>query len=135
MHISFADNRRVRGLWQTSRPSRFVDELPEAHVDVRRGDDTFSGYGVSRFADMDVFAARAETPGQRRAQARSGEPYVSTPTKPKPVREGAAFSAGTRIFHDKFGPGTIFFVDGQHLLIDFDKAGRKKVMSAFVQKA
>ena len=32
--ISFAQNRRVHGLWQTALPSRFVDELPEAHVDV-----------------------------------------------------------------------------------------------------
>ena len=32
--IYFAANRRVRGLWQTSLPSRFIDELPEDHVEV-----------------------------------------------------------------------------------------------------
>ena len=32
--ISFADRRRVFGQWQNSTPSRFIDELPEDHVDV-----------------------------------------------------------------------------------------------------
>ena len=32
--ISFAANRRVYGQWQSSMPSRFIDELPEAHVEV-----------------------------------------------------------------------------------------------------
>ena len=33
--IFYAANRQVRGLWQTSPPSRFIDELPEDHVDFR----------------------------------------------------------------------------------------------------
>ena len=32
--ISFAGSRRVFGQWQNSLPSRFIDELPEDHVDV-----------------------------------------------------------------------------------------------------
>ena len=32
--IYFATNRRMHGLWQTNIPSRFLDELPEAHVEV-----------------------------------------------------------------------------------------------------
>ena len=32
--ISFAQNRRTRGLYQSAIPSRFVDELPEADVEV-----------------------------------------------------------------------------------------------------
>ena len=33
-YISFAGNRRVFGQWQSSMPSRFIDELPEQHVDI-----------------------------------------------------------------------------------------------------
>ena len=32
--IYFAANRRVHGLWQSSAPSRFIDELPADHVEV-----------------------------------------------------------------------------------------------------
>jgi DNA helicase-2/ATP-dependent DNA helicase PcrA len=32
--ISFASNRRVYGQWQSQLPSRFIDELPSAHVEV-----------------------------------------------------------------------------------------------------
>ena len=32
--IYFAANRRMHGLWSSNIPSRFLDELPEAHVEV-----------------------------------------------------------------------------------------------------
>ena len=41
--ISFAQNRRARGLYQSAIPSRFVDELPEDHVDVIERKGPFSG--------------------------------------------------------------------------------------------
>lgn len=46
---------------------------------------------------------------------------------------GHDFGEGERCFHQKFGPGTIVRVDGDHLTIDFDKAGRKKVVASFVE--
>ncbi|HEY4998434.1 MAG TPA: 3'-5' exonuclease, partial [Usitatibacter sp.] len=52
--IYFATNRRIHGLWTSTVPSRFLDELPEAHVEVKeaRGGAGMSGYGASRFDDM-----------------------------------------------------------------------------------
>ncbi len=50
-------------------------------------------------------------------------------------RQGAstsAFHAGSRVFHNKFGPGAVVAVDGPKLTVDFDKAGRKLVMDSFV---
>ena len=68
--IYHAANRRVRGLWQSSVPSRFIDELPPGHVEVEEtaGSAAFGGYGVSRF-DAAGFGSRYETPGSRRAEA------------------------------------------------------------------
>ena len=31
--VSFVQNRRTRGLWQAAAPSRFVNELPERHIE------------------------------------------------------------------------------------------------------
>ncbi len=47
----------------------------------------------------------------------------------------SAFDTGARVFHVKFGPGSVASVDGNKLTVDFDKAGRKMVLDSFVQKA
>src|SRR5690606_20795479 len=49
--IYFASNRRIHGMWQSSIPSRFLDELPEQHVEVTEAPAAFSnrGLGESRF--------------------------------------------------------------------------------------
>jgi DNA helicase-2/ATP-dependent DNA helicase PcrA len=45
LHIWFVSNRRIHGLWQSTIPSRFLDELPEAHVEVDEGSSSYGGYG------------------------------------------------------------------------------------------
>ena len=82
--IYFATNRRIHGLWQTTIPSRFLDELPEKHVTVTEAanGNAYGGYAQSRFANIDQFAsplrdarlaAGAEAPGGRgRSRVRRG---------------------------------------------------------------
>jgi DNA helicase-2/ATP-dependent DNA helicase PcrA len=73
--IYFATNRRMHGQWQSNIPSRFLDELPEASVEVtesRGGFGGYGGYGASRFDEMTHFGSSYGTPGWRRAQRRSG---------------------------------------------------------------
>ena len=67
-HIWFVSNRRIHGLWQSTIPSRFLDELPEAHVDVAEPPSPYSGYGQSRFDRADAFSTQRESPGWRRAR-------------------------------------------------------------------
>jgi DNA helicase-2/ATP-dependent DNA helicase PcrA len=70
--ISFATNRRMHGTWSTNIPSRFLDELPEAHVEVTEAQGGFGGYGgygASRFDEMTSFGSSYTTPGWQRAQA------------------------------------------------------------------
>ncbi len=45
------------------------------------------------------------------------------------------FSRGDRVFHQKFGYGEVTLVDGNKLTILFEKAGEKRVVDSFVQKA
>ena len=42
---------------------------------------------------------------------------------------------GERVFHLKFGYGHVAAIDGNKLTVDFDKAGRKKVIDSFVERA
>ena len=47
----------------------------------------------------------------------------------------SAFAAGARVFHVKFGNGSVVAVDGAKLTVDFDRAGRKMVLDSFVSAA
>ena len=145
--ISVAQNRRIRGLWQAAIPSRFLDELPATAVEVKDTGSSYGGYGyggraASRFNTSDPFDSVYETPGWQRARAQA-----STRKSPGPVTidgdlvarstddgRGNAYSIGQRVFHQKFGYGTIAQIEGNKLSIDFEKAGRKKVLDSFVSK-
>ncbi len=72
-HIWFVSNRRIHGLWQSTMPSRFLDELPQSHVEVAEAETSYGGYGrggygQSRFDRADPFANSYSTPGWKRAQ-------------------------------------------------------------------
>ena len=91
--IYFATNRRIHGLWTSTVPSRFLDELPEADVEVKEpaggaGGFGMSGYGASRFDEMNSFGSNYTTPGWQRAQARKGRGGFSEDGKPRYVPDG-----------------------------------------------
>ena len=44
------------------------------------------------------------------------------------------YGAGDRVFHIKFGPGTVAAVEGNKLTVAFDKAGEKRVLDSFVER-
>ncbi|MBJ6127355.1 ATP-dependent helicase [Microvirga splendida] len=147
--IYFASNRRIHGLWNSTVPSRFVDDLPESNVEIAEAPANFS-YGGSRFDRMQPFSGSSyQTPGWQRAQAhrattedggysarRSGErrgPMLIEGELVAKSTGGSGFRIGGRVLHTKFGPGTIEAVDGNKLTVEFDKAGRKMVLDSFVE--
>jgi len=160
--ISFAQNRRKQGLYQSALPSRFVDELPEAHVEVAETKMPFGGayqnfggtfgrggYGRSRFDDAAPFEGHYDTPGWQRAQEHTrGQAKKWTPADQRRKRgpltiegelvasssETASYRRGERVMHQKFGAGTVTDVDGNKLTIEFDEAGRKRVVDTFVER-
>src|SRR6266446_6981277 len=72
--IYFATNRRIHGTWSTTIPSRFLDELPAHNVEITAskggsGWGGASGYGPSRFDNVESFGSSYLPPGWERAQA------------------------------------------------------------------
>lgn len=148
--ISFAANRRVFGQWQSSLPSRFIDELPEEHVDVLTPPGLYGGgYGAAApsyeatsnepKSTLHEAAANANvynSPGWRRLQLRSQQRPVSQPVQTKSavlnMSAISSFTMGERVFHQKFGYGKVVAIEGDKLEIDFEKAGLKKVVSRFI---
>ncbi|MEL7092112.1 MAG: UvrD-helicase domain-containing protein [Pseudomonadota bacterium] len=142
--VSFAANRRVFGQWQSSMPSRFIDEMPEDHVDVLTPPGLYGGgFGAAAPGGVQstLHEAAAEanvynSPGWRRLQARSAERPVSQPRESRntviDLSAVSSFTVGERVFHQKFGYGAIVAIEGDKLDVDFEKAGQKKVVSRFV---
>jgi len=149
--IFHAANRRIYGQWTSSIPSRFIEELPEEHV---KSETTMTGGASLWRANWsetdDPFAhvssnrpdrSGARGPGWQRALSTK---YDTTPKRiAEPGRSAASFAAkprsdiadGARVFHDKFGYGTVTGQEGNKLTIDFEKAGEKRVLDSFVTLA
>ena len=145
--ILHAANRRIYGQWTSSIPSRFVEELPKEHID---SESTLTGGASLWRANWsereDPFAhvgrGTGRGPGWQRA-ASAGQ-FVREPARIVEVRQSAVSMAakgredlaiGLRIFHQKFGYGAIAQIEGNRLEIDFDMAGRKRVLDSFVSLA
>ena len=149
--IFHAANRRIYGQWTSSIPSRFIEELPEEHV---KSETTMTGGASLWRANWsetdDPFAhvssnrpdrSGARGPGWQRALSTK---YDTTPKRiAEPGRSAASFAArprsdiadGARVFHDKFGYGTVTGQEGNKLTIEFEKAGEKRVLDSFVTLA
>ena len=148
VRISAAQNRRIKGLWQSTLTSRFVDELPPDVVEVIDKGSAYGGYSygggaASRFNKADPFESVYETPGWQRARAnqanrKGGGPLtIEGELVARSVDLGgqsSGYSVGERVFHLKFGYGEVIQIEGNKLTIDFEKAGTKKVLESFIKK-
>ncbi len=147
--IIHAANRRIYGQWTSSIPSRFLAELPDAHIEqettMTGGESLWRAQWSERadpFAHLGpAQSMRASTrgPGWQRA-SRDGR-FNAQPQRVIEARASAVslgnqgrtdLSLGQRVFHGKFGYGTIAAIEGNKLEIDFEHAGRKKVLDSFV---
>jgi DNA helicase-2/ATP-dependent DNA helicase PcrA len=142
LFIYHAANRRVYGQWQTSIPSRFVDELPADHVETQAAPGIYGSVG--KFGSDDRYGSFAyDAPwlvSERglKSGIKQGRLVDGTAIRldnPTSGADGARFTPGQRVFHQKFGYGKVRMVEDNKLTIAFDKAGEKKVIDAFVQPA
>jgi DNA helicase-2/ATP-dependent DNA helicase PcrA len=124
--ISHAANRRIYGNWGAAIPSRFLDELPEDMI-LREGGNAMRTQRMAEtpsvFGGGGLFARKP-----RVIEAGAWE------VKERPAQT-AGFNRGDRVFHDKFGYGTVTSVDDDRLDVAFDKAGDKRVLDRFLRRA
>ncbi|WP_448658752.1 ATP-dependent helicase [Sphingomonas sp. CJ99] len=153
--IIHAANRRIYGQWTSSLPSRFVGELPPEHIEsetTMSGGESLWRANWSERADpfADVARGTGRGPGWQRAAGvdlKKPGGTVSTRTftrEPARVRESNTpavslgnkgrgdIELGMRVFHQKFGYGAVAAIEGNKLEIDFEQAGRKRVLDSFV---
>jgi DNA helicase-2/ATP-dependent DNA helicase PcrA len=125
--ISHAANRRIYGNWSSSIPSRFLDELPDAEVE-RKGMG-----GMQRERLMQAPSVFTGSQGLFARRPRVIEAGVWEVQQRPASTE--TYIPGARVFHQKFGYGTVLTVEEDRLDVEFDKAGTKRVLDRFVEKA
>ena len=121
--VSYAANRRIYTNWQSSMPSRFIEELPDTDVE-RAGSAALAREAA---VSLTVF------PRQFPVVARRPRPTEPWDQQARPARTDI-IPVGARVFHQKFGYGTVRAAEDERLDIAFDKAGEKRVLDRFVEK-
>lgn len=141
-HILFAANRRVFGQWQSAIPSRFIDELPAAHIEMLSQPGLYGSERPAFAAPAQSWSADWSAPQTKRwsddgPRIRRETPIIEAKARViRPaVKPVSVFKVGERIFHDKFGYGQVIAVDGNKLEIDFDNSTPKKVIDSFAKRA
>ena len=145
--ISFVANRRIFGQWQSALPSRFIDELPEEHVEILTPPGLYGGSFGAAAPNISSFSENGEdnesdtynSPGWRRMKnkSRTNETFgndnkdiITIDTTTVETKD-----LTTRIFHQKFGYGQVLSTDGDKLTILFEKAGEKKILAKYIVSA
>jgi DNA helicase-2/ATP-dependent DNA helicase PcrA len=113
--ITHAASRRIYANWQPSIPSRFLDELGDEHV------EHCGGASIDRGQRMIASSAFFST-----SAVQSKVIDVTVDHEEMPI--------GSRVFHQKFGYGTVRGNENNRLDIEFDHAGSKRVLGQFVER-
>ena len=138
--IYCAANRQVHGQWVSALPSRFLSELPEDQITIasepglmgNTGNGGLSGSGAGSWRGSGYDWGSGSW---RRPSAASNGKMVDAAWEvvSRPAKTGL-FDVGERVFHQKFGYGTVSGIDGNKLHVEFEKSDARTVVDSFVEK-
>jgi DNA helicase-2/ATP-dependent DNA helicase PcrA len=140
LYLTHAATRRVYGSMQANPRSRFLEEIPEEHIQATGvGSSGFSGVGWEKRGDRhgtfgsgrgsDVYGGRVF--GQH-TRSTGGGPQAARKPSPSKPKVADSFAKGDRVSHKTFGPGQVIGVDGDMITVQFSRTGKtKKLMRGF----
>lgn len=152
LYILTALNRRIYGQWQNNLPSRFINELPPANIEICNMAAAYfgaaGGYGGSWAEQHRSFSNwynRSRQTEENVIRDSDRFSYVRDEddgwsgsvwrAKQKARNAASATPVGSRVFHETFGYGKVLKIEGNKLEIWFDQAGHKKLLKDYVRKA
>ncbi|MFO1028315.1 MAG: UvrD-helicase domain-containing protein [Acetobacteraceae bacterium] len=124
--VSHAQNRRIYANWQSSIPSRFLEEMPAEHVQHSR---SAAMARDARIAAATSFGSQFPLMATRRPRVIEAWEQPGRPARTDQIPVGA------RVFHSKFGYGVVTGAEDDKLDIRFEKSGEKRVLDRFVERA
>ncbi len=152
LYILTALNRRIYGQWQNNLPSRFINELPPANIEICNMAAAYfgaaGGYGGSwaeQHRSSSNWYNRSRQTEENVIRDSDRFSYVRDEddgwsgsiwrAKQKARNAASATPVGSRVFHETFGYGKVLKIEGNKLEIWFDQAGHKKLLKDYVRKA
>ena len=155
LHLTCAKQRTIFGSTSCNQISRFVKEIPKDLLDgyedvFEKKQETFKNssynweyggsFGASKVKSYSVFDGGQENTYKNVASTptgfafRTAESFLNNINKKEEV-DVSQYQQGQRIYHKKFGEGTINGLEAEgndiKLDIQFDKVGHKRLMAKF----
>ena len=108
--ILYANNRVIHGQWFYSMPSRFINELPEKNI-LKPFGKTGNNANFVNFNVLD---------------------FEDTKNDKISIIENKLITKGSKVFHQKFGYGIVYNIDGENAEVKFQKTNLKKVKKEYL---
>jgi len=154
LFLSCAKQRTMFGSTSCNSVSRFINEIPKELLDGYEeafrekkqeyrdtsykweyGGSSFNSNPVKTYNIGNVEKTVAAAKGANGFAFRTAESFLSNLNKKQETSNVPQYEAGQRVYHKKFGEGTINYVEeeGTDYKVDitFDKAGHKRLMAKF----
>ena len=146
LYLTCAKQRTIFGSTTCNAVSRFIKEIPkdmlEGYDQIEKRSEGFRDtntdwqYGASKVSVYKDTQLSSHKENQSNFTFRSAESFLkSVKSANTSDIDLSQYEAGKRVFHKKFGEGTINFVEkeGEDLKVDitFDKVGHKRLMAKF----
>jgi DNA helicase II / ATP-dependent DNA helicase PcrA len=131
--LTGAARRRIFGEYQSSQPSRFIDEVPSELVDRRMPEFTQSPYQ----GNFPHYEFRTNPYGRGRRGSRIREDEATYAYEDEDQSTGMALRPGMRVKHPQFGVGSVIsveaLVDDTKLVVRFAAVGVKTLRAKFAR--
>lgn len=133
LKILYAKNRTVFGVTQFRAMSRFIEEIPEDYVELKKAD---------YFARRKPYIDRPGLPGRSREEEDAYEGFSQVSDDYDELNQpsfdddgdGDSLRRGSRVMHPTFGEGVVReLLDGDKLMVEFPGRGVKKISLKFTQ--
>ncbi len=150
LYLTYAKHRTIFGSTSYNAVSRFIKEIPEELLDANiqeSGEDDFGEeefnweYGRHNIAKTKTYTFNTENEVKIKPkttyQFRTAESFLNSLNQKKAQNEIdiTKYKEGQRVYHKKFGEGTIKKIepegDDYKVDIEFDKSGHKRLMAKF----
>ena len=113
-------------------PSRFISELPEEIVEINDSKYIQENDFLQSFVDTNDFADFITTPGRKRLISNSKKNEIDWDINQDYTYDNE-ISAGSKVFHKKYGNGKILKLDTDKALVDFENFSSKKIYLKFLK--
>jgi DNA helicase-2/ATP-dependent DNA helicase PcrA len=148
LYLTSASTRSLWGQTQWYAPSRFLDEVPDALLELRNArrpawatgrsaqptDPGRSRWGESRSFDDDATPAIGASGWGRSAEAKELQRRGAAPPKwDTPAAASPNFVAGDPVWHAKFGEGVVREARGETVTVHFPGVGQKTLLSSYLK--